>query len=129
MPISSPEKTLIDCLDRPELAGGATELTRIVHSGLPEIDPHSLLTAASTMKSQALLQRLGFLSDLVDRPLPSDVRQKIRQSIPKSYRSHFGRAEFRDGDMGYVAAWGLAVHARESDLLAEVPRIRPQKVA
>lgn len=128
VPISSPEKTLIDCLDRPELAGGTTELTRIVHTGLSEIDPHSLLATATTMKSRALLQRLGFLSDLVDRALPPDVRQKIRQSIPRSYRSHFGRAEFRDGDIGYVAAWGLAVHARESDLLAEVPRIRSRKV-
>jgi predicted transcriptional regulator of viral defense system len=128
VPISSPEKTLIDCIDRPDLAGGAPELTRITHSALAEIDAHELLVFAQTMKSKALLQRLGFLADLVGKPFGNDVRQSLKQAIPVSYRSHFGRAELRDGDMGYVAAWGLSVNARKSDLLAEVPRIKSTEV-
>ena len=127
--ISSPEKTLVDCLDRPDLAGGAAELTRITDSALPGINMPELLAAAHSMKSKALLQRLGFLSDLVGRPLPDEARQSLRNAIPKSYRSHFGRAEPREGDIGYVAAWGLAVNARQSDLLAEVPRRRSQEVS
>lgn len=79
------------------------------------------------MKSKALLQRLGFLADLVGRPFSDDVRQSLREAIPKSCRSHFGRAELRDGDMGYIAAWGLSVNARKDDLLAEVPRIRSRE--
>src|SRR5580704_13632440 len=66
--ISSPVKTLIDCLDRPEL-----------------------LAAATAMKSKSVLQRLGFVADLVGRPLPDEVRQAIRDAIPKTSRSHFGR--------------------------------------
>lgn len=122
--ISSPAKTLIDCLDRPELAGGTAELTRIVHNALGKVSPHDLLAAATAMKSKAALQRLGFLGDLVDRPLPDDVRQCLKEAIPKTYRSKFGRAERREGDIGYVAAWGLLVNARREDLLAEVPRIK-----
>jgi predicted transcriptional regulator of viral defense system len=122
--ISSPVKTLIDCLDRPDLAGGPSELTRIVHSALAKVNPQELLAAATAMKSKAALQRLGFLADLVDRPLPDDVRQHIKDAIPRSYRSKFGRAERREGDIGYVAAWGLFVNARREDLLAEVPRIK-----
>jgi len=79
------------------------------------------------MKSKAVMQRLGFLADLVDRPLPDDVRDALREAIPKSYRSHFGRTERRDGDISYVAAWGLYVNARREDLLAEVPRIKPRE--
>ena len=56
--ISSPAKTLIDCLDRPDLAGGPAELVRIAHSALGEADPHDLLAAATAMKSKAVLQRL-----------------------------------------------------------------------
>ena len=80
------------------------------------------------MKSKALLQRLGFLADLVGRPFEGEARQSLKAVIPKSYRSHFGRTAPRDGDVGYVAAWGLAVNARESDLLAEVPRIKAPEV-
>jgi predicted transcriptional regulator of viral defense system len=121
--ISSPEKTLVDCLDRPDLSGGPAELARITHSALGEIDAQNLLEPAKAMQSQSLLQRLGFLADLVDRPLPDGVRAAIRQAIPKTYRSHFGRPERRDGDVGYVAAWGLFVNARRDDLIADIPRM------
>lgn len=128
VPISSPEKTLVDCLDRPDLAGGAAELTRIAHNALTEVDTHELLSAAAAMKSKALLQRLGFLADLAGKPFSDDVRQSLREAIPKSCRSHFGRAELRNGDMGYIAAWGLSVNARKDDLLGEVPGILPRVV-
>ncbi len=127
--ISSPAKTLIDCLDRPDLAGGPAELVRIAHSALGEADPHDLLAAATAMKSKAVLQRLGFVADLVGRPLPPDVRQVLGEAIPKTYRSHFGRPERREGDIGYVAAWGLFVNARREDLLAEVPHIKSREGA
>jgi predicted transcriptional regulator of viral defense system len=127
VPISSPVKTLVDCLDRPDLAGGAAEITRIAHSALGELEAHELAAAATAMKSKALLQRLGFLSDLVGRPLPKPARAELRALVPRSYRSHFGRAEPREGDIGYVPAWGMFVNARKEELLAEVPRIRAKE--
>ncbi len=123
--ISEPEKTVIDCIDRPDLAGGPTELVRIVHAAMARIEMDKLAGAAFQMKSISLLQRLGFLTDLVGRPLPEEIRRRLRDAIPKSARSVFGRAARKEGDIGYVAAWGLYVHARKSDLLAEVPRIKP----
>jgi predicted transcriptional regulator of viral defense system len=122
--ITDPEKTVIDCIDRPDLAGGPAELTRIVYTAMGEIDHEKLVTAAMAMKSTALLQRLGLLTDLVGRKLPEELRSQLRNAIPKSRRSIFGRRDRRDGDIGYVADWGLFVYARRNDLLAEVPRIK-----
>lgn len=127
VPVSSPEKTLVDCLDRPDLAGGAGELARIVHSALSELESEDVLATAIAMKSTALLQRLGFLSDLVGRPLPEPFRARLHALIPRSYRSHFGRPVLKEDDIGYVASWGLFVHARKDELLAEVPRIRTRE--
>lgn len=127
--ISSPEKTVVDCIDRPDLAGGATELARIVHSAMNDIDPGAVADAALTMKSTSLLQRLGFLTAIVGQPLPEQTRQRIRQAIPKSTRSTFGHPERQQGDVGYAAAWGLFVNARREDLLAEVPRLRSRNDA
>jgi predicted transcriptional regulator of viral defense system len=126
--ISTPEKTLVDCLDHPELCGGPSELARIAHSALARLNMEKLCETALTMKSKAILQRLGFLSDLVGRPLPNDLRLTLRNAIPKSYRSTFGRDEKRFGDIGYVAAWGLYVNAKKEELLSEVPRIQPKEV-
>jgi predicted transcriptional regulator of viral defense system len=122
--ISDPEKTVIDCTDRPDLAGGPMELTRIVYAAMVDIDQAKLVDAALQMQSTSLLQRLGFLTDLVERPLHDEWRTRLRMAIPKSTRSTFGRPERRDDDIGYIADWGLFVHARRSDLLSEVPRIR-----
>ena len=76
------------------------------------------------MRSTSLLQRLGFLTDLVGRPLRVELRQGVRRAIPKSTRSIFGTRPRRAGDIGYVAEWGLFVDARKNDLVAEIPRIR-----
>jgi len=122
--ITDPEKTMIDCIDRPDLAGGPAELTRIVYTAMGEIDHGKLVTAALAMKSTALLQRLGFLTDLAGKKLPEELRIQVRNAIPKTRRSIFGRRERRDGDIGYVAEWGLFAFARRNDLLAEVPQIR-----
>jgi predicted transcriptional regulator of viral defense system len=122
--ISEPEKTLIDCVDRPDLAGGPAEVTRIVHAAMTEIDQGKLVESAFQMKSTSLMQRLGFLTDLVERPLEEELRARVRAAIPKSARSKFGRRERRQDDIGYASEWGMFVHARKSDLLAEVPRIR-----
>lgn len=125
--ISTPAKTLVDCIDRPDLAGGPAEVARIAHTALGEVDMADLMASAMKLGSKAAMQRLGFLSDLVGRPLPDRAREALRASIPGSYRSHFGRAEKRGGDIGYVAAWGLYVFARMEDLLAEVPRPRSRE--
>ncbi|MCW1753043.1 type IV toxin-antitoxin system AbiEi family antitoxin domain-containing protein [Rhizobium acaciae] len=118
--ISSPVKTLVDCVDRPDLCGGPSELTRIVFAALSEVDPEDILRAVTALGSKVVMQRLGFLADLVGRPLPSPISEALRSAIPSSYRSFFGRAERKKGDIGYVSKWGLFVNAREADLLAEV---------
>lgn len=122
--ISDLEKTLLDCIDRPDLAGGPTELTRIVHAAMAEVDQEKLVAAAMKVNSKSLLQRLGFLSDLVERPLTENLRSRIRAALPKKARSIFGARVRRKDDIAYVADWGLHVHARKDDLLSEVPRIR-----
>jgi predicted transcriptional regulator of viral defense system len=127
--LSTPAKTLVDCLDRPDLAGGAAEVTRIVYGASVDGKPADVIDIALRMKSTALLQRLGFLSDLVGWRWPDALRGRVRSAIAPSARAVLGRAERKEGDIGYVAPWGLLVHARESDLLADVPQVKPSGTA
>lgn len=117
---STPAKTVVDCIDRPDLAGGYSEVTRIFHEASTIIDPGELFEDALKMKSTALLQRIGFLADLIKWELPLDIREKIRTAIPTSTRSTFGRTTRKEADIGYVKDWGLIVNATASDLLIEV---------
>lgn len=124
--ISNPAKTLIDCLDRPSLAGGISETVRIADRALANVSGDEAVETAIRFNSKSVMQRLGAISDLVDRPLPPPARQRLRAAIPKSARSRFGRGHPLEGDIGYVAAWGLFLDARRDELLAEVPRVKSQ---
>jgi len=125
--LATPAKTLVDCVDRPDLAGGPSEVTRIVFGASRDTDPQETVETALRMQSTALLQRLGFLSDLIGWRLPDAERVRMRSAIAPSRRATFGRAQRREGDIGYVAAWGLLVHAARSDLLTDVPRTKTKK--
>lgn len=119
--ISTPAKTVVDCVDRPDLAGGTAEITRIVYGASVGVFPEELVDTALKMKSIAVLQRLGFLADLVDWQWPSNTRQRLRAAIPSSVRTVFGRETRKEDDIGYVPTWGMIVHATKSDLLTDVP--------
>jgi predicted transcriptional regulator of viral defense system len=125
--IATPAKTVVDCVDRPDLAGGPSEVARIVAGAAAIVPPRELLKAVLKMKSNALAQRVGFLADLVGWQWPDDVRNELRSSIPKTQRSIFGPKESRSGDIGYVSDWGLFVNIPESELLADVPKPRHRK--
>lgn len=122
--LSTPAKTVVDCVDRPDLAGGPAELTRIVFGASTSVDAAEVANLADQMRSTALLQRLGYLADLAGWQLPPQVRTDLRAAIPASARAVFGRPERQVGDVGYAPDWGLMVHARRDDLLADVPRRR-----
>jgi predicted transcriptional regulator of viral defense system len=122
--MSSPVKTVVDCIDRPDLAGGFAELARIVAGAAADVDTADLAETALKMHSTSLLQRVGFLTDLVGWSLPEEVRKKVRAAIPASARSFFGRRESKEGDIGYVAEWGLLVHLNRRELLSDVPHRR-----
>ncbi|MEI7727873.1 MAG: type IV toxin-antitoxin system AbiEi family antitoxin [Bacteroidota bacterium] len=60
------EKTIIDCLFRPEYAGGIVEIAKAVEASKNKIDFNKLLVYATRFKSQAVIKRLGFLLELFE---------------------------------------------------------------
>ncbi len=119
--VSTREKTVIDCVDRPGLCGGPTELAGIVARAAADLPAASVVAAAIRFGSVSVCQRLGYLLDLTAPGYLSDpFRKQLRDFIPGSARSVFGSATTRDSDVGYVSGWGLYVNAVDSDLLSEV---------
>jgi len=120
--LSDPAKTVADCVDRPELCGGPSELARILFGASSEVEAAEVISAALAMKSSALLQRLGYLMDLVGWPITAEQRDQLRRHIRPTARTTLGRKDRSDGDVGYVSDWGLFVHVPQSELLADVPK-------
>ncbi|MEZ5070725.1 MAG: type IV toxin-antitoxin system AbiEi family antitoxin domain-containing protein [Bacteroidales bacterium] len=60
------EKTLVDCLFKPEYAGGIVEIARALMASKENLDFLKLLDYAMTFKSQAVIKRLGFLLETLE---------------------------------------------------------------
>jgi predicted transcriptional regulator of viral defense system len=61
--ISTPEKTIVDCLDHPEHCGGTEEIAKAVYFAKDEIDQTKLVNFAQKIGNTAVLKRLGYISE------------------------------------------------------------------
>jgi predicted transcriptional regulator of viral defense system len=109
------EKTIIDCLFKPQYAGGITEITKAIYKSKDKIDYPKLLQYAKQFDSQAVVKRLGFLLELlkVENGIV-DQLQKLRTnsfvliepSCPKE-----GKTIFR---------WAIQLNIDEDSILSPI---------
>jgi predicted transcriptional regulator of viral defense system len=104
--IADHERTVIDCLALPKRSGGLFEVARIVQPASRQHDL-DLLVYALRFNNKSLLQRLGYLLQLVGGETVGGALDDLAESIGRR-RAYLGRlAEFgRRGE--YVARWGLS---------------------
>lgn len=60
------EKTIIDCLFKPDYAGGIAEIASAIFISRNKINFNQLLNYTIKFKSQAVIKRLGYLLELLD---------------------------------------------------------------
>lgn len=61
--VTDRERTLVDILDRPDLAGGIAEVGDALKTGWQEIDPDKLTTYIERFGSGTVPKRLGYLAE------------------------------------------------------------------
>jgi len=77
--ITGREKTLLDCADDVERAGGIEELEKAVRNGAPGISWKMLHEHVHRFPNRAALKRLGFLIETLVPTLPAEARQCLAQ--------------------------------------------------
>jgi predicted transcriptional regulator of viral defense system len=101
------EKTIIDCLFKPDYAGGITEITKAIYKIKDKLNYEKLLVCAKQFDSQAVIKRLGFLLELLEiNNSAIDELQKLRTnslvalepSYPKEGKSIFRWAIMQNVD-------------------------------
>lgn len=79
--VSDLEKTLVDCVDRPDLCGGIDEVAKILANALGSLDGSKLASYVKRMESRAIAQRIGFLLERLGKgQVASRVLEKLRKS-------------------------------------------------
>jgi len=65
--ITDKEKTIVDCMDRPEYCGGVIEVAKALNNEIYDYD--RLSRYAANMKNSGVIRRLGFLCDYLGIPI------------------------------------------------------------
>jgi predicted transcriptional regulator of viral defense system len=117
--MADPEKTVVDSLDRPPYAGDIPEITAMLWRGRSRLDWDRLGQYALRFRSQALIQRLGYLADLLRLPLESPTRASLQTGVGQS-TAYLGRPSQWGTGGSYDADWRLVDNVPRHELLAEV---------
>ncbi|PYX51592.1 MAG: hypothetical protein DMG76_31590 [Acidobacteria bacterium] len=118
--ISDREKTAIDCIDRPALAGGVGEAATILATASRRFDWNKAADYLERINSGALVRRFGWLVDHVQADVPPAVRDRLLQLAARSRKAALGpdpaRAREVKGAIGYNETWRLFINVPREEL-------------
>jgi predicted transcriptional regulator of viral defense system len=77
------EKTFVDCLFKPDYAGGIVEVAKAIYTSKDKIKFDKLLEYTERFKSQAVIKRLGFLLETLE--IESGIIKKLQKAKTASY--------------------------------------------
>lgn len=119
--VSDPERTVVDCVERPELSGGLGGVAQIIARAKPQLVWSRLSGYLQRLGNRSLALRVGFLVDRVrpSLPPPRNWRQRYRARrdepwVPLGPPRTFGRRGPHDPD------WHIVQNVPDRVLFAEV---------
>ena len=118
--ISDREKTAIDCIDRPALAGGVGEAATILATASRRFDWTKAADYLEKIGSGALARRFGWLADYAKADVPRAVRDRVLTLAARSRKTWLGpdpaRARAVQGAIGYDETWHVFVNVKPEEL-------------
>ena len=126
--MSDHEKTAIDCIDRPDLAGGEGEAATILATACRRIDWHKAAGYLDRMSSKTLTRRCGWLAERAGATIPEDVRAHLQDLAKGSGRAYFGPRIPKPNAIGYQESWQLTANVASHELSDSVGIARPRSV-
>jgi predicted transcriptional regulator of viral defense system len=114
--MSDREKTVIDCVDRPELAGGVGEIASIVATASRRFDWQKATEYLERIGSAPLVRRFGWLVDHAGADIPLEVRERLLRLASRSRKAFLGPKETVEDAIGYDPTWRVLVNVTREEL-------------
>lgn len=114
--LSDREKTVIDCIDRPELAGGIGEAAYILGTASRRCDWKKMIDYLERIASCPLVQKFGWLVDYVKANIPTIERERLIQLTGNRRKAFFGPKKPLKDAIGYNDTWHLFVNLTKEEL-------------
>ncbi|MEO7192547.1 MAG: type IV toxin-antitoxin system AbiEi family antitoxin [Vicinamibacterales bacterium] len=121
--MSDREKTALDCIDHPALAGGVGDVAVIVANASRRFAWTTVVHYVDRFSSSPLAHRLGWLLDYVKTDVPPEVRAHLLDLAAHTRKTWFGpdpaRARVPDA-IGFNETWRLFVNVSPEALGSSV---------
>jgi predicted transcriptional regulator of viral defense system len=104
--VSDPERTIIDCLARPDLSGGVSEVATALQIGGEKFNWEKMISYAKRFDNQAVMKRLGFLLELLDLTTQENI-EYLNAMITQSYAL---LAPYLPDDGDYFSRWKVKIN-------------------
>jgi predicted transcriptional regulator of viral defense system len=117
--MAEPEKTVLDALHRPIYTGDIPEIATMIWRGRNSFDWEQLENNAFRYKSRSLIQRLGYLIDLLAIPVKSAFSANLLASIGNNI-CYLGQPSRWEKGGEFQKRWKVVDNIPHSVLLAEI---------
>ena len=117
--MAEPEKTVLDALHRPIYIGDIPEIATMIWRGRNSLHWDQLSSYALRFKSQSLIQRLGYLIDLLAIPVSAAFRDNLLASTGKNI-CYLGQPSRWKKGGEYQQPWKIVDNIPHQVLLAEI---------
>jgi predicted transcriptional regulator of viral defense system len=116
--ISDREKTAIDCIDRPALAGGVGEAATILATAGRRLEWTKAADYLERIDSTALVRRFGWVMDHVNADMPTEIRERLLRLAASGPKTWLGPNPERavQAAIGYDKTWRLFVNVSPEEL-------------
>lgn len=114
--LSDREKTVIDCVDRPDLAGGVGEAAYILATASRRFDWGKAAEYLERIGSAPLVRRFGWLADHTGAYIPAGERDRLLRLAGHSRKAFLGPKEEVKDAIGYDETWRLFVNITREEL-------------
>jgi predicted transcriptional regulator of viral defense system len=118
--MAEPEKTILDSLDRPNCAGDIPVIAAMLHRGRTSLDWQKLIDYGARFKSKALLQRLGYLLDLLKLPVDTASRDRLVTEISGITKCYLGQPRRWKTRGSYDPNWRVVDNIPRQVLMSEI---------
>jgi predicted transcriptional regulator of viral defense system len=118
--MAEPEKTILDCLDHPAYTGDIPEVATMLWRGKSSLDWQKLVAYSVRFKTQTILQRLGYLIDLLKLPIIDQARRVLLTKVDGKNKCYLGRPRLWNTGGNYDSTWGVIDNIPQRELLAEI---------
>jgi predicted transcriptional regulator of viral defense system len=111
--ITDTEKTLVDCLDKPQFCGDYSDLIRAIANSQP--NEEKLIAYCDKLNNKAVTKRLGYLIKLFNTPNCENFIEFAQGHLVKGYALFDPKSE---NEGKYNNRWGLRLNISEETLKA-----------